>query len=140
LIYNYKNKIWWGGFKWSPEKSNMPKKGGWVVRVALTGGGFKWYTINLRLTLRFDQFLLSSNLSVHNWPIVANIFISPSDSSEGTFKSLRWTWDWPWTLIGHCGRPGGHCALNQKLEIVSAFSPVCREKCACSLFATFTAG
>ncbi len=34
--------------------------------------------MNLRLTLGVDQFLLSSDLSVHYWPIVPNTFIRKS--------------------------------------------------------------
>ena len=31
-------------------------------------------------------------------------------------------------MTGNCGRPGGHFALNQKREILSAFSPDCKKK------------
>ena len=36
--------------------------------------------MNCKLTLEFYQFLLFSDLSVYNWPIVANTFIRKSTS------------------------------------------------------------
>jgi hypothetical protein len=53
---------------------------------------------------KLDQFLRSSDLPVRDWPIVANTFIRKSTLPvffEGTFKSLRWTRNWPWTLTAY---------------------------------------
>jgi hypothetical protein len=102
--------------------------------------GYLWvYTMNLRLTLRFNHFLFSSDLSVYNWPIVANIFIRKSTLPillkvrSSLHDELEIDLElWPVIVVDRVVI----VPLIEKLEIVSAFSLDCRKKnCASSWFA-----
>ena len=87
-------------------------------------GIFWWYFQSECLTplKSYECMLLSSTLSKHNLPMVGNPFIRKSAMGiirgimglGGTSIRIQWPLNWPSTLTGHCGWPGGHCTLNRK--------------------------
>ena len=60
------------------------------------------------MNLKFDQFLLSSDLSVYNLPILLlkRAWRSRPEKYFHRFsKWIRWPWNLPSTLTGHCCSP-----------------------------------